>query len=197
MPIAGLIILNIAFIACSLEDTSDPPEPFVLGDNDYALDCDHSGDSVEAWACQLAYYTNRERRAHPEESDQAAPLDWSWELADVASAYSRRMCEDDFFDHKDPQGNGIEVRLYEAGITYVKAGENLARGANLYPGEAMALFMDEAPCQLNHRGNVLDNDFTHVGVGTVFCDVMTIYTQLFATFSADDLRDDPNEFCGE
>jgi len=172
-------------------------EPFVLGDQDYMLDCDADGDSEEAYSCQLAYYTNRERSAHEDESDLAEPLDWDDDLAKVALDYSARMCNEGFFDHQDPDGFKFETRLHEAGITYVKAGENLARGKNMHPSKAMEMFMDEPECQPNHRGNVLDNDFIRVGVGTVFCGGMTIYTQLFATYDFEDLRFDPNEYCGE
>ncbi|MCZ7583124.1 MAG: hypothetical protein M5R36_07190 [Deltaproteobacteria bacterium] len=59
----------------------------------------------------------------------------------------------------------------------------------------MALFMDEPPCWPNHRGIILDNDFTHTGAGAAACRGDFIYTQLFATFDENDLRDDPNEFC--
>ena len=181
--------------SCIQDNTEESPVPFVLGDSDSLLDCDGAGDGEQQLACQLAYYTNRERQNHPEESDDAHPVNWSANLAEVALDYSNRMCEDGFFDHKDSQGRNMESRLQEAGVFYIKAGENLARGTELYPDEAMSLFMNEPSCQINHRGNVLDNDFTHTGVGTVFCGGKTIYTQLFATFDAEDLREDSNDFC--
>jgi len=195
--LCGLVVLIVVFSACLGEESPAEPDPFVLGDDDTPLDCDPSGEDESALACQLAYYTNRERNAHPEESDEAEPLDWSRKLAEVARRYSRRMCDEDFFDHIDPHDHGLEHRLNEAGIFYVKAGENLARGTRLHPSEAMSLFMDEPPCEPNHRGNVLDNDFTHVGVGAVFCGSKTIYTQLFATFEVEDLRTDENEYCSK
>lgn len=191
----GMILLVVCSVTCGGMEENKQSNPFVLGDNDYALSCDPTGGDAEALACQLAYLTNRERQAHPEESDMAEPLDWDDELAETAHRYSAQMCEQGFFDHKDPQGHGIEIRLSEAGIIYIKAGENLARGTNMEPDKAMSMFMNESPCQLNHRGNILDNDFTHIGVGVVFCDSKTIYTQLFATFDMDAIRDDVNEYC--
>jgi len=86
-------------------------------------------------------------------------------------------------------------RKQEADIFFAKAGENLARGTDLFPSGAMAMFMDEPSCELNHRGNVLENPFTNTGSGAVFCGSKTFYTQLFATFDQEDLRDDSNEFC--
>jgi len=181
--------------ACQLDSDTEKQNDFALAETDYHLDCDPVGDDTQARACQLAYYANRQRRAHFEESDHAEPLDWSDELAKVAVDYSRRMCDEGFFDHDDPQGCGMEHRLQEGGVFYAKAGENLARGTDLLPSEAMAMFLDEPSCARNHRGNVLDNDFTHTGVGTDVCDNKVIYTQLFATFDPEDLRDDANEYC--
>lgn len=187
----------LAVASCGMDQMDAPVNDFALGETDYQLDCDPSGSHAEAYACQLAYYTNRERQGHVDESDHAASLDWSDNLADMAEAYSRRMCDEGFFDHNDPQGHGMESRFQEAGVFYVKAGENLARGKDLLPSNAMELFMNEPSCEKNHRGNVLDNDFTFTGVGTVFCGDYTIYTQLFATFDTEDLREDQNEFCGD
>lgn len=192
-----LLILLSPFMSCVSEIEEDEPDSFSLGENDYALACNPEGNDEGALACQLAYYTNRERAAHPEESDGATSLDWDWDLADVADEYSEGMCDEGFFSHDDQQGREMEDRLKGAGIHYVKAGENLARGTDLLPGEAMAMFMNEPACEPNHRGNVLDNDFTHTGVGVAFCGGNAIYTQLFATFDIEDLREDGNEFCGK
>lgn len=193
----SLIIISALLLIASCQTVQDSSNKnnFKLGDSDYSLDCDPTGSSAKAMACQLAYYTNRERQANQEEPDQADTLNWSDDLADVALDYSQRMCDEGFFDHKDPQGHSMEYRFQEAGVFYVKIGENLARGKTLLPSQAMAMFMNEPPCQMNHRGNVLDNDFTSTGVGTVICGDKTIYTQLFATFDAEDLIEDMNEFC--
>jgi Cysteine-rich secretory protein family len=196
--ITGLLTTALlALPACVVEDDDPEAEAFVLGESDYSLSCDPTGDGADDLACQLAYFTNRQRSAFDEESDNALPLDWNNKLAATALDYSNRMCDEGFFDHKDPNGNDMENRLQDDGIFYAKAGENLARGNGMLPSEVMSLFMDEPSCQINHRGNVLDNDFTHTGVGAVFCGDKTIYTQLFATFDAEDLRDDENGFCND
>ena len=190
-----VLLALICTVACQSELDNGKGNDFALGETDYLIDCDPAGQSASALACQLGFFTNRQRLAHPEESDQADPLDWSEDLADVALNYSERICDEGFFDHVDPSGNKMEIRLQSAGIFYVKAGENLARGTDMLPSQAMTLFMDELSCEKNHRGNILDNDFTHMGVGTVFCGKKTIYTQLFATYDEQDLRNDQNEFC--
>ena len=61
----------------------------------------------------MTYYTNRERRANPDESDLAEPLDWDGDLAEVAQKYCERMCDEGFFDHNDPKGHAMENRLQE------------------------------------------------------------------------------------
>lgn len=195
LPVALIAWILCGVGGCSTDNPPDPLDSFVLGDSDYLLDCDPSGKDESALACQLAYYANRERQANQEESDQAESLDWNGDLAVVAQNYTERMCNEGFFDHVDPQGRRMEDRLQDAGIFYVKAGENLARGKNLSPSDAMDMFMNEPSCYENHRGIVLDNDFTDTGVGTVFCGDTIIYTQLFAAFDSDDLRTDPNEYC--
>jgi hypothetical protein len=63
------------------------------------------------------------------------------------------------------------------------------------PQIAEAMFMDEPSCAENHRGNIMDNDFTDIGAGMAVCGDVFIYTEVFATFSASDLRADPNEHC--
>lgn len=181
--------------ACDPAADNSDKSSFSLKASDYELSCDPIGDAEGALSCQLAYYTNRQRNDHPDESDLADPLNWSDDLSEVARDYSRTMCDEGFFDHDDPHGNGMESRFQEAGILFIKAGENLARGSKMLPDQAMTLFMNEPHCEQNHRSNVLDNDFTNTGVGVYFCGSKTIYTQLFATFDAEDLREDINEFC--
>jgi len=194
--IAAIILgLMIHVISCVESQGDQQADDFVLNENDYSLDCDVSGDSGDALACQLAYHANRRRMDNPAESDHADPLKWSDDLADVGYYYCQRMCDEIFFDHSDPEGRTMESRLQEAGVFYVKAGENLARGSSLLPSRAMAMFMNEPPCEPNHRANVLDKDFTHTGVGAYFCGSKVIYTQLFAAFDAELIGDGINEFC--
>jgi uncharacterized protein YkwD len=187
--------LSAAVLSCAQDDKSESEYDFVLGETDTLLTCDSDGDGSTAYACQLAYFANRDRATHQEESDGAEPLAWSDELATVALNYSIEMCERGFFDHTDPDGKTIKDRLNDAGITWAKAGENLAEGFGMTPDVAQEMFMDEPECEENHRGNILDNDFTYAGVGAYFCGDVTFYTELFAAFDADDLQNGVNEYC--
>ena len=190
-----LLLVGLLLGSCGSSEQMTASNDFVSGDSDYQLSCDTTGDGEDALACQLAYYTNRERAAHVDEADYADPLDWNDGLAAVAADYSQWMCDDGFFDHVDPAGQRVGQRLKNAGVAWAKAGENLAKGVDFYPGQVMSMFMDEPSCETNHRGNVLDNDYTDVGVGVVFCGDNILYTEIFAAFSEQDLRQDRNEYC--
>ena len=52
-----------------------------------------------------------------------------------------------------------------AGIAYGGVGENIAKFRDVF--RAQAAFMNEPPLGHNHRANILDPDFTHVGIGIV------------------------------
>jgi uncharacterized protein YkwD len=187
---AFFLVLTIT-TACQ----ADSPEAFVLGDADYMLNCIPEGESESALACRSAYLVNRDRAANSDESNGAKPLDWDTDLAWVAEQYSRKMCENGLFDHIDEDGNRVGERLTASSVAWAKCGENLARGNNLSPEIADQQFMDEPACELNHRGNILDRDFTHIGVGVFFCGSSVYYTQVFATFDSFFLNDGGNEFC--
>jgi hypothetical protein len=154
--------------------------------------CDSSDD-----ACHMATLINDDREANPEESDCAPAIKWDEDLAQVAYQHSKEMCDTGVFDHvvngKDPFD-----RMDAAGIDYVAAGENIAMGTDGYytVDDFEVSFMDEPECQLNHRGNILSRDFTHVGIGVHHCSDGNVYvTQDFASYDYEDIRQDAHEFC--
>ncbi|HLY61825.1 MAG TPA: CAP domain-containing protein [Terriglobia bacterium] len=97
---------------------------------------------------------------------RAGALRWNEKLAEVARAHSRDMMDQKFFDHVDPRGKTPEARIDAAGIPWRAMGENIAtngKGA----GDAEAAFMNEPHNKPNHRANILNPDFTEVGIGIV------------------------------
>jgi uncharacterized protein YkwD len=86
-------------------------------------------------------------------------------LALVAREHSRRMRDQGFFSHRDPQGRTIADRLSEAGIGYRVAGENLARTTNISNPAAWA--HEQLMQSDEHRPNILSPDFELMGVGVV------------------------------
>ncbi|MBN1626931.1 MAG: hypothetical protein JW944_10440 [Deltaproteobacteria bacterium] len=161
---------------------------------DYDLNpgCDDSDE-----ACSMAMRINIDRKTFPDESDCAPAIKWSEELAAVALAHSQNMCDQRELAHVMDGKNPFD-RMADAGIEFVTAGENVAMGNDIaYDlNDIEDSFMKEEECEYNHRRNILNRDFTHVGIGIVHCDDGNQYiTQDFATFNFDDIRNDPNEYC--
>jgi uncharacterized protein YkwD len=104
-------------------------------------------------------------RSNPETFAQtggrAQPLKWNESLAAVARAHSRNMVEQRFFSHVGSDGRTYQMRIDEAGIPWLAAGENIAKWDTVRGAEAT--FMDN----LNHRYNILNALYTDVGIGIV------------------------------
>lgn len=90
------------------------------------------------------------------------PLDSDPALAELAGDYSREMAEEDFFAHTTPDGRSPWDRAEAAGISEL-GGENIARGQQ----DAQAV-MDAWMHSPGHRANILNCDFTELGVGVHF-----------------------------
>ncbi|MFD0317502.1 CAP domain-containing protein [Streptomyces flavalbus] len=94
-------------------------------------------------------------------------------LASLAGAFSADMAARDFFDHTDPSGATPWDRAEAAGIDNL-GGENIARGQ----ADAAAV-MDAWMNSPGHRANILNCDFTTLGVGVHFGDGGPWWTQNF------------------
>jgi uncharacterized protein YkwD len=116
---------------------------------------------------------------YAETGGRAQPLRWNESLAAVARAHSRKMLELGFFAHVDPDGSTLSTRLNKAGILWQVAGENIAIYGTVQG--AQAAFMHEPHFQQNHRANILNANFTDVGIGIVKGSNGSLYiTQEFA-----------------
>jgi len=80
-------------------------------------------------------------------------------LHDLARRHSADMAARGYFDHTDPDGRTPWDRAEAAGISGV-GGENIAMGAP-DARSVMDLWMDSP----GHRANILNCDFTRIGVG--------------------------------
>lgn len=108
-----------------------------------------------------------------ERSNVGVPaLNWSAALADVAWLHSSDMVKRDFFSHVNPDGEDPFARLDRAGVGYRVAGENIAFGSTT-AAEVVKQWMNSPP----HRENILDTDYTELGVGVVHANAM--WTQVF------------------
>ncbi|MFE4666506.1 CAP domain-containing protein [Streptomyces sp. NPDC056716] len=83
-------------------------------------------------------------------------------LSGLAQDFSEDMAARGFFDHTDPDGASPWDRAAEAGISDL-GGENIARGQ----ADAAAV-MDAWMNSDGHRANILNCDFTTLGVGVQF-----------------------------
>lgn len=86
----------------------------------------------------------------------------SSQLAELARSHSADMRDGGFFAHVSPHTGRLRDRAEAAHVRYLRLGENIAVGADVQ--EAQRALM-RSP---GHRMNLLDPDFSHVGVGVVF-----------------------------
>jgi uncharacterized protein YkwD len=118
-----------------------------------------SGASASADEFRIFDLINRER-----ERMRLSPLGWDDQLADFARSYSVRMARGGFFDHEDRNGNYVNQRAEEAGITHWRRiGENLfvCEGIRNVSGFAVDQWMNSD----THRQNILDRKYNVTGIG--------------------------------
>ena len=131
---------------------------------------------------QMWALVNRDRldaKNSAETCGRAQRLKWNEKLAAVARAHSRDMIEQRYFDHVDREGRTLSARMNAAGIPWRALGENIAINGTISGAEAS--FMNEPRFQKNHRANILNANYTDVGIGIVQGPKCSLYiTQDFA-----------------
>ncbi|HWL25458.1 MAG TPA: SafA/ExsA family spore coat assembly protein [Ureibacillus sp.] len=95
-----------------------------------------------------------------------------WELARVAEDKSEDMANKGYFNHTSPTYGSPFDMMKAYGIKYTAAGENIAKGQKS-PQEVVTAWMNSA----GHRANILNANFTHMGVGYVANG--NVWTQMF------------------
>lgn len=100
------------------------------------------------------------------------------DLLPVAREYSRRMAEQDFFSHNDPEGRTVKERIEEADIKWRMIGENLAySNGHVNPVAASLHGWMESP---GHRANILEPNFNLTAIGVWIKPDGTVYfTEIF------------------
>jgi uncharacterized protein YkwD len=101
---------------------------------------------------------------------QSTPLKWDEKTSEVALAHSKDMYETKEFSHSSKKYGELSDRLEAGEVSYQLAGENIA--ANYVDAPAV---MEGWLNSKGHRENLLNEEFTHIGVG-VF---KKYYTQNF------------------
>ncbi|EMX0192392.1 serine protease [Bacillus cereus] len=125
--------------------------------------------SLSEFEQRVVELTNAER------AKQGLPaLKTDTELSKVARIKSEDMQKNNYFDHNSPTYGSPFDMMKKFGISYTSAGENIAQGQRT-PEEVVQAWMNSA----GHRANILNNGFTHIGVGYV--ESGNYWTQQFIT----------------
>ncbi|MEH7852643.1 CAP domain-containing protein [Bacillus thuringiensis] len=125
--------------------------------------------SLSEFEQRVVELTNAER------AKQGLPaLKIDTELSKVARIKSVDMQKNNYFDHNSPTYGSPFDMMKKFGISYTSAGENIAQGQRT-PEEVVQAWMNSA----GHRANILNNGFTHIGVGYV--ESGNYWTQQFIT----------------
>jgi len=128
---------------------------------------------IESLEMQCFNEVNRLRVAH-----RLSPLAFNEGLARVARDYSRRMAEEKFFSHDDPDGHTVRERVSEARIRWRVLGENLAYSNGYINPVAVSMtgWLDSP----GHRRNLLDQMWRQTAIGVWISANGTVYfTEIF------------------
>ncbi|MCM3594620.1 CAP domain-containing protein [Metabacillus idriensis] len=113
--------------------------------------------SVSEFEKKVVELTNAER-----EKQGLKPLQLDEELSKVAKEKSKDMQSKNYFDHNSPTYGSPFDMMKKFGVEYTTAGENIAKG-QASPEEVVQAWMNSE----GHRKNIMNGDFTHIGVGHV------------------------------
>lgn len=124
---------------------------------DQTLDPSCGAPTNEAgWQAEILRLVNVERAR-----EGLDPVVYNQTLENQATEYACEMIVYDFFDHVNPEtGTHLADRADEFGYDFRMIGENLAAG-QATPAQAMWDWMNSE----GHRANIMNPDFTELGVG--------------------------------
>ncbi len=126
------------------------------------------GTGVRAEEARMLELINQERARAG-----VPPLALHTRLSEVARLKSEDMVKHDYFAHQSPTYGSPFEMMRSFGITYSLAGENLARVSTV--DRAHAALMNSS----GHRANILNANYTHIGIGMVQGSRGQYYTQMF------------------
>lgn len=128
---------------------------------------------------EVESYSEKERRMvnlvnQERQKQNLNPLKVDPELTRLARMKSQDMVKNNYFSHYSPTYGSPFDMLDKYGVEYVAAGENIA--ANSSVDNAHSSLMNSE----GHRRNILNPQFTHIGIGIVNSDKYgNMITQLF------------------
>ena len=101
------------------------------------------------------------------------PLELYEELSEVAQLKAEDMDENNYFSHQSPRYGSPFDMMRDEGISFRYAGENLALAPTV---ESAHENLMNSP---GHRRNILNERFTHIGIGAVETNRGLIFVQMF------------------
>ncbi len=128
---------------------------------------DNTGSMQGDFASQVAALVNAERAKY---GLSALTVDTKVQQAALVRAKETAQS----FSHTRPNGSSFSTALTEAGVSYRTAGENIAYGQTT-PQQAMNAWMNSS----GHRANILNANYTTIGVGYTVINGTAYWAQLF------------------
>lgn len=149
------------------EETKEP-EPGAL-DASWKAEAKSNASSYSSYFTEILSLVN-ELRAE----EGVAPLTLNNKLCEASCYRAVEIYHSGQFSHTRPDGTPANTVLDEYGITWYAVGENLASG-NAGPADAVEIWKNSPA----HNANMLDKDFTRLGVGCVKSGSTFYWVQLF------------------
>lgn len=112
-------------------------------------------NAISAQANEIILLVNKERKKH-----NLSDLTLSAELSNVANIKAQDMADNNYFSHDSPTYGSPFDMMKQFGITYKSAGENIAAGQQTAEA-VMQSWLNSS----GHRANILNPNFTELGVG--------------------------------
>lgn len=127
----------------------------------------NNGTSQGDFASQVVALVNAERA---KQGLSALTIDTKVQQAALMRAKESAQS----FSHTRPNGSSFSTALTEAGVSYRTAGENIAYGQST-PQQVMNAWMNSS----GHRANILNANYTTIGVGYTVINGTAYWAQLF------------------
>ena len=128
-----------------------------VSETDQSSNASTSVNEIDAIEAKVVELTNAERA-----KNGLSALQMDTKLMAAAREKSEDMKTNQYFSHTSPTFGSPFDRLKALGISYQSAGENIAKGQKTAEEVVEAWMNSEG-----HRANILDANFTHIGVGYV------------------------------
>lgn len=157
----------------SNQDNDDKNDDLVEKPSD---DNNTSNDNQVTTGSFLSFQKEVVRLVNVERSKRGlSELSFNTELSNVATLKSQDMINKNYFDHTSPTYGSPFDMMKQFNISYRTAGENIAKGQRT-PAEVVNSWMNSP----GHRANILNANFTDIGIGVAKSSNGTLYwTQMF------------------